>query len=187
MALKMAPNSMFAVLLRNPWWVSFLIAGVISLLCAALLSREWVVVGILSTLPFWVIGCVALVKQWHLPSEAAQEAERIRLGSMSWRDFSAELASKFEKQGHSVERFKGKAAEGAADFLLTKNGQTTLVAAKRYKAATQGIEALQALSAQQTALGADRAIYVCLGALSEQAEKYAKDEGIAVGVVNFPK
>jgi restriction system protein len=77
--------------------------------------------------------------------------------------------------------------KATADFLLTKNGQTTLVAAKRYKAATQGIEALQALSAQQTALGADRAIYVCLGALSEQAEKYAKELGILVGVVNFPK
>jgi restriction system protein len=181
MKFKMAPNSLFAILLRNPWWISFLLAAVISVLCAALLPKELVVFGVLGTLPFLVTGCVALKRQWNAPTPAAVEAEMARLAGLSWRDFSAELEVKFVKQGFAVERLnKG---DSAADFRLTKAGQTTLVAAKRYKAATHGVEALQALVAQQKAQGADKAMYVCLGSLSEQAEKFARDNAVIVGPV----
>jgi restriction system protein len=183
MKFQMAPNSLFAVLLRNPWWISFLLAAVISLLCAALLPKDLVVFGILGVFPFLVIGCIALKRQWNAPSEAALQAQRVRLGGLSWRDFSGDLEVKFAKQGYAVERLAGGKADGAADFRLTKNGQTTLVAAKRYKAAAHGIETLEALVAQREKLGADKAIYVCLGALSEQAQKYAKDNQVTVGMV----
>jgi restriction system protein len=186
MKFQMAPNSLFAVLLRNPWWISFLLAAVISVICAALLPKEFVVIGVLGTMPFLVIGCIALKRQWNAPSAAAVEAERVRLSGLSWRDFSAELEAKFAKQGYAVERLAGGKADAkvdnAADFRLTKNGQITLVAAKRYKAATHGVDALQALVAQREALGADKALYVCLGALSEQAQKYAKDNQVTVGM-----
>ncbi len=190
MKFKMAPNSLFAVLLRNPWWISFLLAAVISALCAALLPEEYVVFGVMGTFPFLVTGTVALKRQWNAPSPAAMEAELKRLAGLSWRDFSNELALKFEKQGYAVERLndgnaakKGSVGEGAADFRLTKAGQTTLVAAKRYKAATHGVEALQALVASKEAQGADKAMYVCLGALSEQAETFARDNAVVVGLV----
>ncbi len=187
MKLKMAPNSLFATLLRNPWWVSFLLAAVISVLCAALLPREYVVFGIMGVFPFVVIGSVALKRQWNRPSPAALEAEAVRLAGLSWREFANELEAKFAIQGYVVERLaSGNASkgEGAADFRLTQAGQTTLVAAKRYKAATHGIEALQALVASMKAQGADKAMYVCLGALSEQAERFARDNEVAVGLVN---
>jgi restriction system protein len=188
MKFKMAPNSVFAILLRNPWWVSFLLAAVISLLCAALLPKEYVAFGIISVFPFLVIGCVALKRQWSMPSPAAVEAETARLAGLSWKEFANELEAKFAKQGYAVERLNGGNAakgEGAADFRLTKAGQTILVAAKRYKAATHGVEALQALVVQKEAQGADRAMYVCLGALSEQAEKFARDNGVTVGLGSF--
>lgn len=182
MKFKMAPNSLFAILLRNPWWISFLLAAVISMICAALLPKELVAFGVLGTLPFLVTGCVALKRQWNAPSATALEAEAGRLAGLSWKDFSKELEAKFSNQGFAVERLIGKRGEGAGDFLLTKSGQTTLVAAKRYKAANHGLEALQALVAQQESLGANKAMYVCLGGLSEQAEKYAKDRGVTVGL-----
>jgi restriction system protein len=185
MKFQMAPNSLFAILLRSPWWISFLLVAVICLLCAALLPKDLVVFGALGTLPFWVTGFVALKRQWNAPSAAAIEAERVRLSGLSWRDFSGELEAKFAKLGYAVERLVGKRGGGAADFLLTKAGQTTLVAAKRYKAAAHGVEALQALLAQQQALGVDRSAYVCLGTLSEQAEKFARDHGIAVDHVTY--
>jgi restriction system protein len=179
---KMAPNSLFAILLRNPWWISFLLAAVISMICAALLPKELVVFGVLGTLPFLVTGCVALKRQWNAPTAAALEAEAARVAELPWKEFSAELEAKFKNQGFAVERLDDKRGKGIADFLLTKSGQTTLVAAKRYKAAVQGVEALEALVAQQEVLGADKVMYVCLGALSEQAEKFARDQGIMVGL-----
>jgi restriction system protein len=179
---KMAPNSLFAILLRNPWWISFLLAAVISMICAALLPKELVVFGVLGTMPFFVTGCVALKRQWNAPTAAALEAEAARLAGLSWKEFSAELEVKFKSLGFAVERLDGKRGKGIADFVLTKSGQTTLVSAKRYKAAAHGVEALQALVAEQAALGADKTMYVCLSALSEQAEKFASDQGIKVGL-----
>ncbi len=80
---------------------------------------------------------------------------------------------------------KGASTSGtmsAADFRLEKAGQVTLVAAKRYKAATHGVEALEALVAQKEAMGADHVFYVCLGSLSQQAAKFAKDHAVKVGL-----
>lgn len=182
MKFKMAPNSLFAILLRNHWWISFVIAAVVSVICAALLPKNLVVFGIMGTFPFLVTGCVALKRQWNAPTAKALQAEAERLASLSWRDFSAELEAKFIKQGFEVERLSDAKAKGAADFLLSKAGQTTLVAAKRYKAVNHGMEPLQALVAQQEALGADKAMYVCLGVLSEQASQFAKERGITVGL-----
>jgi restriction system protein len=177
MKFKMAENSIFAILLRNPWWISFLIVAVFCLASFAMLPKPYVPFGIMGCLPFVVIGFMALKRQWGKPSAEAQEAELTRLYSLSWRDFSAELEAKFVKQGYSVERLK----TGAADFKLEKNGNITLVAAKRYKAATHGLEALQALVTQQETQGADKAMYVCLGGLTEQAGKFARESGVEVG------
>jgi restriction system protein len=179
MKFKMTPNSVFAILLRNPWWISFLVAAVVSAVCAALLPRELVAFGALGTIPFLVVGCIALKRQWNAPSAAALQAELARLNALPWRDFSKELVAKFETQGYTVKRFEGKSSE-AADFLLNKQGQTTLVAAKRYKAASHGTEPLQALVAQQGAQNADAAMYICLGSLSEQAQLYAQQHNITV-------
>ncbi len=178
MKFKMAENSIFAILLRNPWWISFLIAAAFCLLMAALLPRHLVVFGMMGAFPFVITGAVALKRQWGKPKPAVVQAELARLAALNWRDFSAELEAKFVKQGFEVTRLTG----GAADFKLEKNGNITLVAAKRYKANTHGVEALQALVTQKEALGADKAMYVCLGAVTEQAGKFARERGVEVGL-----
>jgi len=187
MKFKMAPNSLFAILLRNPWWYSFVLVAVICAISAVWLPKDWVVFGVIGAFPFVVTGGVALKRQWNTPSVAAVEAEMARIAALSWRDFSRELEAKFVKQGYEVTRLPAKGAStsgtvSAADFRLEKAGQVTLVAAKRYKAATHGVEALEALEAQKEAMGADHAMYVCLGSLSQQAAKFAKDHAVKVGL-----
>jgi restriction system protein len=192
MKFKMAPNSLFAILLRNPWWISFLLAAVISLLAAALLPKELKIFGVLGTIPFWVTGLIALKRQWNQPSQAALEAEATRLAGLPWKDFASELEARLIKQGYAVERLKERDAKdktsGAADFRLEKSGQITLLAAKRYKAASHGVEPLQALAALRQELGADHAAYFCLSdvsGLSEQAQAFAKNQGLRVGWLEF--
>ena len=180
MKFKMAPNSLFAILMRNPWWISLLIVIVFSLLCLALLPKNMVIFGIMGTFPFFITGIVAFKRQWGVPSPAKQQAELDRLSALSWRDFSAELETKFVKQGFEVTRLN----TGVADFKLEKGGNITLVSAKRYKAATHGIEALQALVTQQEAQGADKAMYVCLSPVTAQAAKFAKEKGVVLGWVS---
>jgi restriction system protein len=178
MKFKMAENSIFAILLRSPWWISFLLVAIFCLASYALLPPQYVPFGAMGALPFVVIGFMALKRQWGQPSPAKVQAELARLAALNWRDFSAELEAKFTKQGYQVTRLDSKSGSGAADFKLEKSGNVTLVSAKRYKAATHGVEALQALVAQQEAQGADKAMYVCLGAVTEQAAKFARERGV---------
>ena len=180
MKFKMAENSIFAILLRSPWWISFLLVVLFGLVSYALLPPQYVPFGFMGALPFFVIGIMALKRQWGMPSPAKAQEELARLASLSWRDFSAELESKFIKQGYQVTRLNN----GAADFKLEKAGQTTLVSAKRYKAASHGIEPLQALVAQQEAHGADKAVYVCLNPVTAQAAKFAQEKGLVLGWVS---
>ncbi len=176
MKFKMAPNSLFAILMRNPWWISLLIVILFCLLCLALLPKNLVIFGMMGTFPFLITGIVAFKRQWGVPSPAKQQAELDRLSALSWRDFSAELEAKFVKQGFEVTRLNS----GTADFKLEKAGHVTLVSAKRYKAATHGVEALQALVTQQEKQGADKAMYVCLSPVTAQAGKFAKEKGVVL-------
>ncbi len=179
MKFKMAENSLFAILLRSRWWISFIVFVLFCLASFAFLPLQYAPFVAIGSIPFAAIGVVALKRQWGQPSQAKVQAEQDRLANLSWRDFSVELETKFVNQGYQVTRLNNSSA-GPADFKLEKPGHTTLVVAKRYKAATHGIEAIQALVTQQQAQGADKAMYVCLGELTAQAAKFARERGVEV-------
>ena len=173
----MAENSLFAMLLRSPWWVSFAVVGVITLAAGALLPKEYFVVGALAGFPIFVVGCVAAWRQLRAP-RPAQVAEMLdAVASMPWRGFADSLAAAWTRAGFSVER----PANGAADLVLAQGGKTTLVSARRWKAATHGVEPLRELHAAMQARGAAAGIYIAThGQLSDNAHTFARDHGIAV-------
>lgn len=176
MKLKMSPNSLFAVLLRSPWWISMLISGVLLLLSLALLPVTFAAFGVVFALPFGVIGLVTLYRQWHLPSAARVTEVLAQAGAMSWRDFANELAQCYAQQGHAVTRLQGS----GADFMLVKAGRSTVVSAKRWKAANHGIEALRELVAAKEAQDADFCSYLSLTPVSDAALRFAKAQGVTL-------
>jgi restriction system protein len=173
---KMAENSLFAVLLRSPWWISVAIAAVLALLAAALLPAEFRAVGAVSALPFAVIGAMAARRQWRLPS-AAQAAQTLQaVGRMAWPEFAQTLEEAFRRQGYAVERGRG----AAVDFELQRQGRRTLVCAKRWKSARVGLEPLRALQAAREAADVSDALFIGLGELTDNARPYAAQHGITV-------
>jgi restriction system protein len=173
---KLNPNSLFAVLLRSPWWISITIGIVFIGASFALLPPAYWVFGAMGGVPFWVIGGICLVRQVRAPSEKQSQALLTSISAMSWREFSALLEKAYQRQGYSVVRI-----HGAADFAITRAGRTTLVAAKRWKAARQGVEGLQALhGAVQANAEASDGVYVAIGEVSEQAARFAKSNGVGV-------
>ena len=83
MKLKMAENSLFAVLLRSPWWASLSVALVLSLLSGAFMPEGYKLVGVLATAPFVIISALAAQRQWREPSAEQVEQRtllRRRLG-----------------------------------------------------------------------------------------------------------
>jgi restriction system protein len=174
--LKMAPNSLFATLLRSPWWISLLIAVVMALLAAALLPAQYRVVGALSSLPFVVIAAIAAQRQWRLPSAArvAQTAQAV--STMSWPAFAKLLEQAFSSDGYVVR--PGRHA--AVDFELERQGRVMLVSARRWKSARTGLEALRALHAAREASEATDALYIGLGELTDNARPFAAAHRVVI-------
>jgi restriction system protein len=173
MKFKMNERSLFAVLLRSPWWISLLISVLMSLLAFALLPREYAVVVMLGTFPFVVVAAVAAWRQWRAPGAAQLDAALQRAAAMNWRDFAAWVQACYAGQGYSVTRIEGE----AADFRLERQGQTSLLSCRRWKAASHGVEALRALQSACEQAGA-RGVYLSLAPVSEAAERYARESGL---------
>lgn len=182
MKFKMAEKSLFAMLLRSPWWVSFVVVGVITLIAGALLPREYFVVGALSGFPIFVVGCIAAWRQLRAPSPARVAEMLGAVASMPWRGFADTLANAWTRAGYTVERLPASTANGsAADFALAQGGRTTLVSARRWKAATHGVEPLRELHAAMQAREASAGIYVAThGQVSDNARIFARDHGITL-------
>jgi restriction system protein len=175
--LKMAKNSLFAVLLRSPAWISFALAAALGALGVALLPADFRVAGALSGLPFIVIGVMAAVRQWKLPSAARIEQTREAVARMAWPAFAALLEQAFRRDGYLVR--PGRA--GAAwDFELERQGRRMLVSARRWKSAQTGLDALRALQAAREQADVADALHIGLGELSDAARPFAAQHQIAV-------
>lgn len=173
MKLKLNERSLFAVLLRSPWWVSFLIVLLCGLVAAALLPRAYAQVVVLGTFPFWVIGVMAAWRQWRAPRAAQLDAALERAAAMNWRDFAAWVQETYARKGCMVTRVDGE----AADFLLECQGRRSLLSCRRWKAASHGVEALRALQAACEQQGV-RGIYLSLAPVSQAGERYAGETGL---------
>ena len=174
----MAEKSLFAMLLRSPWWVSFVVVGLIVLASGAFLPKEYFVVGALAGFPIFVVGCIAAWKQLRAPNPAKVVEMLDAVASMPWRSFADTLASAWTRVGYTVERLNN---HPGADMRLALGGKTTLVSAKRWKAATHGIEPLRELYNAMQAQNAQGALYVAgQGSVSESAALFARDHGITL-------
>ena len=176
MKLRMSEKSLFAVLLRSPWWISGLIAVLLGAVAAALLPAEFKGAGALSGLPFLVISAMAAWRQWRLPSSARVAATSQAVSVMAWPQFAGLLAQAFERDGYSVQRSQSE----AFDFRLERQGRSTLVAARRWKSNRTGLETLKALQAARASADAADALLISLGDLSDNARPYAKAQAITL-------
>ena len=172
----MAENSIFAILLRSQWWISFAIAAALTVPAVALLPDEYKVVGAAGALPFVVIGIIAARRQWRLPSKARVSRTQQAVAGMSWQEFADELEAAFRRDGFTVQRGR----KDPVDFELERNGRRMLVCARRWKSARTGLEALRALQAARDASDATDALYICLGELTDNARPFAATQRIAI-------
>lgn len=176
MALKISDKSLFARLLRAPWWVSFAVAAIVTAGMFALLPKDLKAGAILSGIPFVVIGVMAAWRQRGTLSPKQIEDALQKLAAMSAREFADALAAAYPRDGYKVERY----SKPGADLVLEKNGYTTLVSCKRWKAANHGIEPLRELLAAMEQAETGRGVYVALNAVSDAAAHFAEKNVIRV-------
>ena len=176
MKFKLAHGSLFAILLRSPWWISLGITAMIVLAARTSLPAPYFWFGAMGALPFVVISVMSAWRQWKTPSPARVTATLEAVGAMSWREFSAALETAYLKDGYAVDRLPGP----AADLALRKAGRTTLVSCKRWKAASVGLDALRDLSALVQKQDASAGVVISRGNISEPARRFANEKSIAI-------
>jgi restriction system protein len=170
MKWKLPENSLFAILMRQSWWVSALLALATFGVVQNFLAWGY---ALFATTPFTVISLMVASRQLRNPSGArvAKALEKIR--SLSWEDFAQALEAGFRAEGYAVRRL-----DGAVDFELEKLGYVTLVCARRWKAARTGVEPLKELAAAGEKRGARECRYAVAGELTAQARAYASKQGV---------
>jgi len=176
MKLRMAKDSLFAVLLRSPWWISIAIAAGIVAVVRLVLPGVHVAYAVFAALPFIVIGAIAGWRQLRQPGTARVAGTLEAVRGMSWGDFSGALEDAFRRDGYAVSRLDGP----AADLELTRGGRTSLVACKRWKVARTGVDPLRELDAAKRARDAHECIYIATGEITDGALKFAREKGIRV-------
>jgi restriction system protein len=170
MKFEMHPNSLFAVLLRSPWWVSLAVAAGVAAALRIFLPIEFALFG---GLPFAVISAVAFWRQMRRPGakKIAETLERAR--ALPAEAFVAALGEGYRRQGYGVSR-----GEGAVDLMITQKGIVTAVGCRRWKAARTGIEPLREFEAKTEDAGAHKRVYVAVGEVSDAAREFAAKKGI---------
>ena len=165
---KVSENSLFSILLRSSWWISFAVALGVLVLARLIAPEAYFVPAASLALPFLVIGAIAAWKQLWLPGRGRVAATVEAVNAMSWRDFATLVEQAFQREGYTVTRLSG-----AADFKLVKMGKTTLVCCKRWKAASHGLEPLRELDRRREAEEAHDALYVALAGVTDNARAFA--------------
>ncbi len=174
MKWEMNENSLFAVLLRSPWWVSGAIAAAIGGFVGVLVREEWRIFAVFSSLPFAVIAAMAAWRQLKAPSGARVARTLDAVRAMPWSDFAVALEDGFRRDGYAVSRVDGP----DADFEITKAGRRALVSGKRWKVARAGVEPLKALIGAKDSRDAHECVYVLAGELTDNARRFAVEKRI---------
>lgn len=174
MALEMAKNSLFAILLRSPWWYSTLIALFFIVVSLLLVSPKYMIFGFTAALPFLGISAYSGYLQSKRPGKKRMLEVVESARKMSAKQLAARISSQYEKHNFDITPFKGS----AADFDAERGRHKFLVCCKRFKAASTGIEPLKQLVESGGKMEATGYLYVALGSITENARTYARQNDI---------
>ena len=174
MKLQMNKNSIFAVLLRSPWWLSVGLAAGIYAATRAVLPADYGLYGLFAALPFMVIAVYTAWQQVRAPSEESIAARMDALRALSWAEFSAGIEEAYRREGHTVVA----SGTAGADFELARAGRVALLGCKRWKVARTGIEPLRELDAARRSRDAHECIYVAAGEITDKARAFASERNI---------
>lgn len=175
MKLSLKKNSIFALLLRARWWVSVLIAAFIALLGYAALPVPYKLFGAMTSLPFWIIGAIAAWRQFRAPNPAYVEHRLQAFRALSWQQFAAGVEQALLRDGFTVSRLVEHAA---ADFSVVSGVTKGLVACRRWKVPTTGVEPLRELHQAVLADGGHECIYLTTGSFTPNAIDFAAEQKI---------
>ena len=132
-------------------------------------NKQLAVVGITGIICLFIAFHI-LIK--YLKKRSYLNSPLSRIDNMTGEEFEEYLKAQFERQGFKVKLTPGSNDYGA-DLVLNRNGEVTVVQAKRYQG-NVGNKAVQEIVAAQAYYGADRAMAVTNSYFTNPAKKLAE-------------
>jgi len=172
--MKMSKNSVFAVLMRSNWWVSGVVAVVLGLIGIISMPPGYRLFGTIMGIPFLLISLVRFKQQWNEPGPMRTEEVLQKMRKLNWEQFAVEVEAALRRDGFSIARVQ----MAEADFSITADGRTALVACKRWKVPTTGVDPLRELHKAVQREGADEGFYITAGEYTDTAIRFAAEHNI---------
>ena len=165
-------ESLFHILLRQPWWVTLVVAFFVF----GVTRLVYPPVAVFTTLPFLVLAGVIAFRQWRGagPLDAADRLDALR--AMDWEEFSTLISAAYRKRGYTVH----PASAGGYDFRLTKEGRVTLLQCRRWKVNQVGVAPLRDLVKAVEREDASHGICIAAGEFSAPARALTKTEPLTL-------
>lgn len=170
----MSQNSLFAILLRSPWWYSALIGFVFIAISLAFFGGQYLLLGIFGAIPFFGVAGHVGYKQSKLPSQKRVSEVEAQARGMRSSQIAQKIAQSYTDARFDSEVFKGD----AADLMLIRGNRTYLLCTNRFKVGNTGVEPLKQLVAAGEKAEATGYLYVALGGVSAAAKDYAEQNDV---------
>jgi len=100
--------------------------------------------------------------------------------AMPWQQFEHLVGEGFRRLGYAVEEKGGAAPDGGIDLVLRKDGATTVVQCKHWKARQVGVAPIRELYGVMVSEKANDAFFVTSGVYTKEAEAFAEGKPIAL-------
>jgi len=168
----MPRETLFSILLRQPWWVTLLVAfGLFGIV-----HTFFPPIAPFFALPFVVLSGYIAYRQWAGRSPVDADERLAALRAMSWDEFSAIMAEAYRRNGYTVE----PARNAAYDFTLGKDARVTLLQCRRWKVNQVGVAPVRELAQAVARENAYKGICVAAGAFSEPARRLTSSEPVTL-------
>lgn len=183
-------QSTFDLLLRAPWWVAVLLAGLVYLVMAIILPSlntenpalktvfnslaipaPYFALIILLAAPFSFLNARRKARQL----DQQQDLNSIR--QLHWRNFEELVAEAYRRQGYRV--VEGDyGADGGIDLQLSKNGDITLVQCKQWRVQKVGVSVVREMFGVLTASHAAKVVIICSGYFTQESTAFSHNKPI---------
>lgn len=190
-------SSVGDLLVMAPWWIS---AGLAVLSFTAL---RWLLPGLvgpnafvraladggarLAWFPALFFGLLSVASLVLRKKKAAlvdlqQDLESLR--GLGWKEFEWLVGEAYRRQGYVIDESLGGGPDGGVDVALRRNGETTLVQCKQWRAKSVGVPVVRELFGVMTAEKAQHAVVITSGDFTREASAFA--EGKPITLVDGP-